>query len=139
MAIAIDASSPALVHGVSVSSTVTTASFTPPAGALLVACVAANSSAGLSTTAAMTDTAGLTWTQRSVANFASTARSGYAGIYTALVPTSAAMTVTVTTSGSSGTTRRPSLQVYVVTGADVTDPLISSGTGTSATNNFVNA
>jgi hypothetical protein len=69
-----DASSPAVVKS-STANTVTTASFTPPAGAVLVALVTGNNA----TTSGVTDAAGLTWTQRSQV----TGGGGIAAVYTA--------------------------------------------------------
>ena len=84
--IAQDGSAPAGVSTTS-ATTITTASFTPPGGALLVAMVASDGGAGV-TTMALTDTSGLglTWVEKVKAN-AST--DDYAGIWTAQLPASA--------------------------------------------------
>jgi hypothetical protein len=77
-----DGSSPAGVTSNSVI-TLTTASFTPPTGSLLVAMVQSNGAGGV-TTMAVTDTGlGLTWTEQVKQNGAG---NGYAGIWTAPVP-----------------------------------------------------
>jgi hypothetical protein len=75
-----DASSPAPVFANTL--TVTTASFTPPAGAVLVAMVSSNGAAGV-TTMTVSDTGlGLTWTEQVRQNGAG---NGYTGIWTAPV------------------------------------------------------
>lgn len=79
-----DASSPAGVYNASGSSAVT-ASFTPPAGALLVAMVAADASAA--TVVTVSDSSGLTWTQRVTTQ---SAGNSYTGIWTAQIPAAAA-------------------------------------------------
>ena len=78
-----DASSPADAF-LSTATAVTTAAFTPPAGALLVAMVATNGGAG-TTTMGITDTSGLglTWTERVTQHGAG---NGYSGVWTAKVP-----------------------------------------------------
>ena len=112
----IDAGSPARVDGVASSSTVTTAAFNAPAGSLLVAMIVADSSSGGTTTAAMSNNgAALTWTKQAERNGA-TGDNGYVGIFTAPVAAlRSGLTATVTTAGSTSTTRRPSLKVFVVT------------------------
>lgn len=60
MAIAIDASTPAVVSS-SATSTLTTASFSPPAGALLVACAAAIYSSGSNATITVSDSGSHSW------------------------------------------------------------------------------
>lgn len=81
-----DASSPAPV-GFTSATTLASAAFTPPAGSLLVASIETNGG-GAVTTMAVTDTSGLglTWTERVKANGAG---NGYAGVWTALVPSAA--------------------------------------------------
>jgi len=86
--LAIDGSAPAGVSD-GAAITVTTGSFTPPAGgALLVACVQSNG-AGSVTTMGITDTSGLglTWAEQVKQNGAG---NGYSGIWTAAVPGTAA-------------------------------------------------
>jgi hypothetical protein len=60
-----DSSTPAVASSATATS-VTSASFSPPAGAILVALVGAGNSVSGQTTVTVTDSSGLTWTQRSV-------------------------------------------------------------------------
>jgi hypothetical protein len=80
----VDASSPAMVDGGSDAS-LTTASFTPPPGAVLVAAVSNAGDSEGTLTFTVSSTPALTWTQR---NIASTSSSIYAdaAIWTATVP-----------------------------------------------------
>lgn len=128
--------SPAHKDGANQSSTVVSDPFDVPPGALLVVCVEGNSSVSGTTTAAVTSSNGLVFAPGPVANFASTGEEGYAGIFTAPCPSAAlGITVTVTTSGSTATTRRPSVDVFVVPGADLTTPVAASGIATTTLNN----
>jgi hypothetical protein len=113
MAIAIHPSSPALVTG---GFEPTTASFSPPAGSLLVAC----SSSGPAHTVSNSGTA-RTWTQRVV-------RSG-TKIFTAPNPT--ALTNTTVKIVSAG----GPLKVFVLTGVHPTTFIGQTGNGASTTNN----
>jgi len=83
LTLAEDASSPA-VTAFSATFNITTASFTPPRGSLLVLMVSSNGSAG-TTTMAITDTSGqnLTWAEQAKANGNS---KGYAGVWSAQMP-----------------------------------------------------
>ena len=78
--IATDASGPAVAYTLT-ATTVTTASFTPPAGALLVALVSSNGM-NAQTTVSVSDTTSLSWTQASVSN---SIGNEYAGIWLAQV------------------------------------------------------
>ncbi|QJY51247.1 hypothetical protein [Pseudonocardia broussonetiae] len=140
----VDASSPAHVDGATLSSTVSTAPFDPPGDTVLVACVVANSSVSGTTTATVTDSTGLVWNQRSLANFATTGEEGHASIWTAVLPTAqTGMTVTVTTAGSTSTTRRPSLDVLVLRNANelliAASAAMATTTLNAATFNFTQA
>lgn len=120
--IAIDSGSPALASSGDVAS-VSTSSFTRPAGGLLVAMVAAVSGSTYTVTGGS-----LTWT-RQVAN--------EADIWTAPVTGSGSMTVTVgnlTESGFLG--RGAAIKVVGLTGQSLLDPVGASGTGDSTTNNL---
>ena len=83
-----DASSPAVVSTTS-AQTVTTASFTPPPGSLLVALVPSDGGTGSSTTMSVTDNLGthLNWTEKVKNNPSS---GDYAGVWIADVPAAAA-------------------------------------------------
>lgn len=80
-ALAIDASSPAAVTSTA-ASTVTTASFTPPIGSLLVAAFTGEGSGSGAQTASITDSLGLIWNQQS---FLSQSGSGFSGLWTAYI------------------------------------------------------
>lgn len=95
-----DASSPAMVYAN--LTTVTTASFDPPQGALLVAMIGSNGQGDGSalTTMSVSDSSGLTWTP--LAEAASTT-SCYAGVWIAQVPGVAFVAASNNPSTSSGT------------------------------------
>jgi hypothetical protein len=78
-----DGSTPAGVS-TALATTISTASFTPPAGALLVAMVQSNGGAG-SVTISITDTSGLglSWVEQEKQNGAG---NGYSGVWTAAIP-----------------------------------------------------
>lgn len=120
MALAIDASTPAVAtQGSATTATITTASFTPPAGALLLILWSGNTAGGFNpTTPTVTDNLGahltytlLDWQSRANAPTV----DGQAASWWATVGTSAAMTVTVTT-GTSQNNKEAELQVIVITG-----------------------
>ncbi|MFB4294786.1 hypothetical protein ACBI99_44655 [Nonomuraea sp. ATR24] len=121
MAIDIDASSPALAT--QQSDTVTTASFTRPAGAVLVATVM-----GLSDTAFTVSGGGLTWTRRAqiVDNIVQRVE-----IWTAPVTGSGSMTVTANASGEWETM---AIKVDAATGQHPTAYIGQTNTGTATTN-----
>ncbi len=121
MAVAIDASSPAIAGG-AIIDLVTTASFDPPNESLLVATAMSN----FAPTSITNNGAALTWTLRKQ-NAGSTV-----SIYTA--PLTVGRTG-MTVSASWPTTFKRVLKVDVITGADLIAPIGASGTGTSATNN----
>jgi len=103
-----DASAPPLADNAGVFSvtTVTTASFTPPAGSLLVALVSSDGGSGI-TTMSVTDTGGgLSWSEPVKANVSS---SDYAGVWIAQVPAVAYVPVYTQTSVTAQAVRRASL------------------------------
>lgn len=140
MAIAVDSSSPALVAQTSIVTTVTTASFTPPADAMLVACAFCSQNGSGTMTFNMSDNQSGTWTTDLVRNAAdSGAYASAAGIYHRASP-GVAMTVTATVVNSF----LPTLKVLVLTGVDMASPVGSSAkqgsTSTSfATTGYANA
>ena len=77
-----DGSSPASISTTG-AETVTTASFTPPPGSLLVAMVGTDGTSSAAVSMTVTDSSGLTWTARAEAD---AAFYGYAGVWTAQVP-----------------------------------------------------
>ena len=82
-----DASTPAYAH--STTTSITTASFTPPAAAVLVACVSGNvASSGAGSSLTVASTPSLTWTLRSYNT--DTGSNGLTAVYTATVPGTAA-------------------------------------------------
>lgn len=116
MAIAFDASSPAVVAGI--GTTLTTASFDPPGSALLVATVMGGNNPAMSNNGSP-----LTWTSR-IENTTE--------IFTAqLVTGRTGMTVTVTSDDSVSW----GMKLDVLTGADLTTPVGATGSGSSTTNN----
>jgi hypothetical protein len=124
VALAIDASTPAIaVQATGTTATVTTASFTPPAGSLLVIQYAANTIDPTSpATPTITDSLGvpLTYTLQDFSARADTpAADGQAATWTAPVASSTAMTVTVTNQAASPN-RHAALRVRVLTGQHAT-------------------
>lgn len=130
MAIAIDASTPALVDDVDAA---TTASFTAPADSLLVALCAFGGGTGTNTVT--NSGTALTWTMRVNHQIGEDtgAYAATAAIFTAVAPTAVARTVTATP--STGFTQ-VSLKLLVVTGADTTTPVGAVGENHSTTANL---
>lgn len=135
MALAV-ASSTARAGGNAV--TATTASFTPPAGSVLVCISHANSDTSGTVTEVTTNSGtALTWTRAAFANFSS-GQPGGVFIDVAVVAVSAAMTVTATTTNnnSNAVDKYTSIRVWVVTGADTVSPIGASNKNASTTNNL---
>lgn len=136
MALAIDASTPAVaVQTSNATTTVTTASFTPPANCIIYIRWAWNTlTAENPTQPTITDNLGghLTYTLIDWQSHADSPNvSGQAAHWWAKVTTSAAMTVTVT--GGSGTNGQGgALHVTVITGSDLTTPIGAHGKSGSA-------
>lgn len=124
MTVVVDASSPAGVQAASGGSNQpVTASFTPPAGSILVAAVMADGQVATQTST-LTQPTGLgAWT--SIVQKSSNSDGGYVGLFWAPVTTSQAMTVAVAT--MSVASKRTALKVYVLTGADTSTPVATSG------------
>lgn len=117
MALAQDSSTPTYVAAA--ANFVTTASFTPPAGAVLVAInMHVTSSPTGDRAAAITDSAGLTWSLLGTTPLGPSPapNGGLAQVWTARVPSSASMTVTATIGTNGGGISF--LRVLVFTGAD---------------------
>ena len=123
MALAIDASTPAIATGTTTA--ITTASFTPPNGSAIVILFGSNSqTAGDTSITSITNTGiAITWTRRARKNKNASSDGGAgvdggAEIWTG-VGTGGAITVTVSGLGS-GATHEKALQAVVLTGADTT-------------------
>src|SRR6187455_2246179 len=118
-----DASGPVFVKANVAGKNVTTGSFTPPSGALLIAFAWHDTAGGnLTNTSVVTDSLGLTWTRRatrSKQDDGAGAANGHIAISTA-VATGAAMTVTTT---GTNTGNPAGLYVRVIPGADTTTPM----------------
>jgi hypothetical protein len=136
MALAIDASSPAITTQTSTTTpTVATGSFTPPAGSLLLIGWSGNTGSASDPSApSITDSLGghltytlVGWKHRGVAPTV----DGQAAMWWAVVGSSAAMTVTVTTGTGSGA-QQAALKVWVMTGADTTGIGASGLTGSTS-------
>jgi hypothetical protein len=138
VALAIDASSPAVAQNITAASTdtATTASFTPPANSLLVVLISGDTfGAGNNATWTITDNLAthLTWTQRVYSSSTDTPNAGGSAlIYTAPVVTSAPMTVSVTDAAGSGTGDLYVL-VQVITGGGAIPTVGANGKTSSAT------
>jgi hypothetical protein len=119
-----DPSSPAVAY-TNTATSVPTASFSPPAGSLLVAMVASDCSgtAGQSMTMTVSDSSGLTWTQWVTADVtAGTGTFQVASVWTAQVPPvlTAAAARAVTMLARAGATRIQHAQATVPAAAAVT-------------------
>ena len=140
MAIAVDGSTPARFTGTPADNVdITSASFTPPAGALLVCCVSMNSN-GVGTLASVSDSQGGTWVEDVRRNFTD-GLEGHASVWHRLNAPNTSMTVSVRRTNSSGGGGDPdfnriSAKCYVVTGAHASSPVPTVGEGSSATNNL---
>lgn len=125
--IAIDASTPADFGGAnSTVSSITSASFTAPVGSYIV--IGAGVDANGAETVSVTDTGGLTWTRKAHNT------TLFADMWvSSLIASATSRTVTVSTTGGGGPTfiwAKP----WVITGANATNPVGATNTGTSATN-----
>ncbi|MFI6317291.1 hypothetical protein ACIBG8_07220 [Nonomuraea sp. NPDC050556] len=115
MAIEVHSSSPSLVFGH--VKTVTTDSFTPPAGALLVASVMSKYDSSIPLT---NGGSSLLWTQQVLA----INTNAISAIYTApAIAQFTTVTATIDYFGGSETTAPLALKIYVLTGADVANPV----------------
>ncbi|MBI3331949.1 hypothetical protein HYZ99_03240 [Candidatus Peregrinibacteria bacterium] len=133
-AIAIDASTPALVALDSTS--VTSAAFNPPDSSLLLVCVLSDSLNDEDVTITITNNgAALTWTEIvSRDGFESSISDGNAAAAYALLTTGrTGMTVSATSNSSK---LAKAIKVYVITGHDTSSPIGASGEGDSNTNNI---
>lgn len=132
MAVAVDASSPARVSAS--AATVTTAAFTPPAGSLLVACIAGDTGTG-SYTVHMDGGTGLgAWTGAQQGSVDATGSNGLAALAWKTAA-GGSQTVQVTITGT--TVAQVSLAVYVLTGVDTAAISATQlGRGASGTNDF---
>lgn len=124
MAIAVDASTPALVTG---TSSATTASFTAPADSFLVTLAAFTFGAGVESVT--NSGTALTWTDQNASGFYNT----IVWVFTAPAPVSVARTVTAQTTTPSG---RVALKLLVFTGVDLAVPVGVTGIGNSTTQNL---
>lgn len=131
MTIAVDSTTPARANGGLISSSVTTATFSPPAS-VLIATVASNGDTnGVGPTFTITNNGvGLAWNLIALRNDADGINGGVAAYYTVLSAARTGMTVTAAT-----TYVEPSLKVYVLTGVDSADVLggFTEGSSTATT------
>jgi hypothetical protein len=137
--LALDASTPAAVKNN--TETLTTASFTPPAGAVLYICVMLNSNASPATdqnsVSQITDnlSSHLTYTLQKQYGTAS-ANSAIVYLYTASVSTSQAMTVSITQAATDTSISNAMVQVLVVTGANASSPVGNTAGAWDTTTNI---
>lgn len=141
MAIAVDATTPVRWTGQSTSGlSITSAAFTAPADALLVACCSNDSTAVNEVTGAISDSGGLVWTQRALRSALETTAGGYSAIYTARTTSAVSRTVTWNPTWGTADSFRKSVKLYVLTGVDVdgtpVDTVGASNEGGSTTNNL---
>lgn len=143
MALAIDASSPGIATNTnSATATVTTGSFTPPTGSLLVIMWGGNASASENPAApTITDSlvGHLTYTLVNHRNHGDAGgSSGQVAMWTAPVVTGLAQTITVTTGSASGN-REAAVKVLVFTGADIVTPTGTVGEASAGSGAFSQA
>lgn len=124
----LDASTPAVVKAR--GNTLTTASFTPPAGSVLVISAQSNGNSDTKSIA-VSDNLSTHLTYTPAQTKGNTTNDVYAKLYWAPVTTSRAMTVTATIGGNSGDYGM--LSVLVFTGANTAAPIGASGGGRGAT------
>jgi hypothetical protein len=133
--LALDPSTPAVVaQNTGTTLTVTTASFTPPSGSLLVPMWAANGSTTDPTQPAITDSLGshLVYSLLQWRHFSETPASHAQAAAWRATGTNQAMTVTVTT-GAPSPQGHTGLYVPVLTGYDQATPIGPNGEGSSLT------
>lgn len=122
----LDASTPA--RATNAGGTVVSPSFTAPSGAILLACISADSDGGSPQTTTVTDSGTLTWTLAYQANETLVANGGYAAVYWALTTSSVARTV----QSVMAFVKPVSIKVLVWTSANTTTPVGAVNRGTSA-------
>lgn len=128
MAIAVDASSPALAS--SFFASVTSAAFTPPNDVVVVACVETSAATSSVTLSVSNNGAALTWNQMEFIN-STAGKKGAVGIYWATLPGAHGRTGLTVTAAVGGGAFGVVLKVYVVTGADTTSPQGNHGSGSN--------
>jgi hypothetical protein len=136
MALALDASTPAAVHGASGAASVTTASFTPPAGSVILVCAGVNAGSAIAENISTpTDNLGSHLTYTAVLSEGDTTNGSdaIAKLWWASVSASAAQTITISHSGAAGSNLYLYLRVLVFTGAKTSGPVGASGGGNKAT------
>lgn len=142
MSVAVDGSTPVAVTGnPNTGDPLTTASFTAPTDALLVAILTMASDVSDMTTHTFLDSGSLTWTSQIVRAWTEASGNAHLQIWTAATVSSVARTVTLQRNGSDGgnSGKQARLKVYVLTGADTSGPLDSVGANnenSSTTNNL---
>jgi hypothetical protein len=117
---------------------ITSAAFTAPSGAVLVACLTADTQSNTAETFSFSDSGGLTWTKRiqcDKANFAAVT-GGHSAIWTAT--TVSAVSRTVSVRRTSTVANRISAKCYVVTGQHAS-PFGATGSNWDTTNNVTAA
>lgn len=119
MAIAIDASSPP-IKTTATTGSLTTASFTPPSGALLVAVGGCGQTSGDPPAHSLTDSLGGTWTTRADGRNGGGVSNRTTFVATRVIGSSAAMTVSLSWTGLD---QGSQLTVWVVTGQDSVNPI----------------
>lgn len=140
MALAVDGSSPALWSETSLSAgpkSLTSASFTAPAGSLLVVCVEFDNY-GANTVGSISDSGGLTWTLSASQDgpFETSWINGFVRIWTAPAPSAVSRTITI--SRTSAATAPTWAKCYVVTG-QAASPTGATGGAIDATNDLTAA
>lgn len=142
MALALDGSTPTAVTangsiGAGATSTLTTSSFTPPSGSLLVVVFGTNEGAGGATSSfAVTDNLGSHLSYTHLTQQGNNTQDVQVNVWWAAVSTSSAMTVSASYANSIAQTSPSLLRVLVITGAETGSPIGATGGGRGRTTNI---
>ena len=125
----VSSASPAMMQSGGSASSLTSAAFNVPAGSLVVVCV--HMDAAVNTHSVSNNGAALSWTTIGIQRRA-TSGTGSAAAFVAACPT--ARTGLTVTWNSGGTGDHTGVKVYVITGADLVDPIGGKTQGASTSN-----
>lgn len=127
----------AVTSGEATSLTATTASFTAPTDAILIASVVAMDYAGTASMSwTISDSGGLSWTLINDRDYPDASIPGAVAHYWAKTTSAVARTVSAQATASAGNVADVILDLRVFTGADLSDPVGAVGEGSSSTNNI---
>lgn len=138
MALKLDNSSPPRFTGTPANNVdIWSQAFRPPAGALIVAYVSADTNGSGDNITISVSGGGLTWTNQVERDPGVTGVAGHASIWTAPDAVNVPMLVLVRRTAGDGSTGRISCKVEVWTGVHTTDAIGNSGGGSDTSNNNI--